>query len=272
MNPFVKSIPLILSTALLIACGSSSSDSNKPKPYSLDDYQGRTVSSDSLAGTWVSVSERRDLLSGDNEEFEEIYDVNKEYFVINGSGNEYLKTSCTDNNESIIEMNGDEITVNGNTGSIVNNQYLFTSQEEEPSYSGYEHVTTSSFEMIKISDSTEPFGLLELTGDFWGGIESSVGCFRQGHFYIENFMYDSYVNKENYSIGLEYASVIKLEQYSGGWADIAIDILGLSFLNNGTSISVNSQSSAAHNIDIVGSDGFEGMVMKGNINIQLPIH
>ncbi|MEH6347691.1 MAG: hypothetical protein V7785_21525 [Bermanella sp.] len=272
MNLLIKSISLILSTVLLIACGGSSSDSNKPKPYSLDGYQGRNVNSDSLAGTWVSVSEQRDLLSGDNEAFEEYYDINKEYFVIDGSGNEFLKTSCTDNNGSIIEMNGDEITVNGNTGLIVNNQYLFTSQEEKPLYSGYDHVTTSSFEMIKISDSTEPFGLLELTGDFWDGLERSVDCFRQGYFYRENFMYDSYVNKEIYAIGLDYASAIKLEQYSGGWADITIDIFGLSFLNDGTSISINSQSNTAHSIDIVGSDGFEGMVMKGNINIQLPIH
>ena len=83
-------------------------------------------------------------------------------------------------------------------------------------------------------------------------------------------MYDSYVNKEIYAIGLEHASVVKLEQNSGGWTDIAIDIFGLSFLNSGTSITVNSQSNTTHNIDIVGSSDFDGSVMRGNVNIHLP--
>lgn len=266
MSLFVKSISLMLSTILLIACGSSSSNSNKPKPYSLDDYRGRMVSSDSLAGTWVSVSEWQYFQYGN--EVHRDYFVSKKYFLITGVEGEYAMSSC-DNGYSDLLIN--DYSPYSFSDTTIENQYFSTSESEEVNFDGRNYLNFRSFEMIKISDNTDNLGLLELKGDYWAGTELAVNCFRQG-FWNSQVVGDNerYFIQENYSTGLEDNSVVKSVQYSGAWIGTIVDIFGLSFSESGTSINVNSQSSTAHSIAIVGSHGLEDMLMKGNINIQLP--
>ena len=268
MNLFVKCVPLILSVTLLTACGGSSSDFNKVDPYSLDDYRGRNVSSDSLAGTWVSVSEWQYFEY--NREIYRDYFVSKRYFLITGVEGEYAMSSC-DGGFNDIRIN--DFSPYNFSDETVDNQYYSTSESEEVNFDGHSYSNFRSFEMIKISDSADNFGSLELTGDYWSGTEIGVDCFRQGFWYMQVLGDDErYFVQESYSAGLEDFSVIKLVQYTGAWIGNIVDIFDLSFSEAGTNINVNSQSSTSHNINIVGSHGLEDMLMKGNIDIQLPMH
>ncbi len=266
MNFFVKTTTLIITAGLLVGCGGSSSSSNKVDPYSLDDYRGRNVSSDSLTGTWVSVSEWQYFEY--NGDIYRNYFVSKKYFLITGVEGEYVMSSCDDGYDSLLINDFSPFKF---SDAAIDNQYFSTSESEEVNFDGRNYLNFKSFEMVKISDSTDNFGSLELTGDYWAGTEIGVNCFRQGFWHMQVIGDDErYFIQENYSVGLEDFSVVKLVQYTGAWIGNIVDVFGLSFSESGTSTKVNSQSSTAHNIDIVGSHGLEDMLMKGSIDIQLP--
>ncbi len=156
------SIALALSAALLSACGSSSSD-EEPDPsgptpneesfekFDLSAYEARTISSDTLAGTWVYMATGE--YSGSSGGIQQEKTSNsKWYFVIRTAD---LGDDDTDCNSTFRDM-----WINGN-------EVPFPCEFSEEMTDGEKIVGTydevNTFEMIKISDSEEAIGTINYT-------------------------------------------------------------------------------------------------------------
>ena len=278
MSLFVKSISLILSTILLIACGSGSSGTNKPKPYSLDDYQGRVVSSESLAGTWVSVSTGQKILEGFSAyaHYSEVSYSNKQYFVITETDGGYSKASCNRWDDSIIQ-NGHEISFSGMTGAnIENKRFVFSGSNEiisnDITYSEYEE-----FEMVKISDSVEGLGVISFSGFPYGDEALNIDCFYQVSEANLEGSDEKYVNEE-YFIGVQnYFASLRLKRYSESFIRTLIYPLHHDFSDEfyQGAFDVDVETSFSHEISFstVDEDPLDEYSFRyqGEINIQLPL-
>jgi len=270
------SIALILSAVLLTACGGSSG-SNGVKPYSLNDYKGRSVSSESLVGTWVSVSTGQRILAGYSAytEYTEVSYSNKQYFVITETDAGYSKASCNGGYDSI-NQNGNQISFNGMTGSIVDNQSLIFSKSSELSFKGVTYSEFQNFEMIKISDSVEKVGVVSLTGFPYDDHELNVGCFNQIKETSLDTPNDPYA-LEGYFVGeQDVVSSTSLLKYSGSINRTLIyphDNYRGDFYYG--SLNVNSESSYSHEISFETEDENPldeySFLYRGNIKIKLPI-
>ncbi len=270
------SIALILSTVLLTACGGSS-DSNGVTPYSLSDYKGRNVSSDSLVGTWVSVSTGQRILAGYSAytEYIEVSYSKKQYFVVTETEAGYTKASCNGGNE-LIEQNGEQVSFGDVTGIVTENKSLIFSKSSELSFKGVTYSEFQNFEMIKISDSVEKMGVVSLTGFPYDDHELDVGCFNQIKEISLDTPNDPYA-LEGYFVGeQDVVSSISLQKYSGSISRTLIyphDNYRGDFYYG--SLNVNSESSYSHEISFGTEDENPldeySFLYRGNIKIKLPI-
>jgi hypothetical protein len=289
MNLYVKNLLLLSITILVAACGGGSSSSNKLSPYSLDDYRGRNVSSDSLAGTWVSVSEWQAF-----QFYDDIYRdylVAKEYFVITENDGVYARTSCDidtsdflktyddfdssiDVNSEDIERNGDEVSFGWITGTVIDNQYLSMLSKEDVLFEGKNYSNYTSFKMIKISDSTESIGISEtlVTGN--DKEESGINCLSESKWLKEFDSSDEYTLLTNYLLGSDTADGssqgIELREHTGLLKHSYINFRGLIFQNQDANIELKSKSNSVHNLSYSGSHGPESLELEGSIQVQLP--
>jgi hypothetical protein len=278
MSSFVKSISLILSTVLLIACGSGSSGTNKPKPYSLDDYQGRAVSSESLAGTWVSVSTGQKILDGYSPytQYTEVGYSNKQYFVITEMDEGYSKASCNGRSDSIVQS-GDQISFNGMTGTNIDNQNFIFSENHEIVSNDVVYSEFKKIEMIKISDSVEKLGVVNLTDFPYGDDSLNINCFYQVNEVNLEGPDEAYSNEE-YFVGVQdYSSSLLLKKYVGSFTRTLIyplhyDSWGEFYQG---SFNVSAETSFSHEISFstVNEDPLDEYSFRyqGEINIQLPL-
>lgn len=267
------SIALIFSAALLSACGGSSSKSKQSiAEFSLDSYEGRSVSSTSIAGTWVSVGEGERVESYDD--FTSTYDIaSKEYFIIRDSGFGYLKESCDGGSSTVIQT-GDQIEFEGITGTLINNQIISGTRTVELAFSSYSKSGYANYNMVKISDSAEAIGSVELTEAGKGSSVVDVKCFQQKS-EVETWTVsnDTYF-EEIYSIGLIDHSDIELYKWNSDFGDSYFDIYAKNYSfysdeSNSVNFSVNSESNTAHNISFNGSN--QETDINGTVQIQLPL-
>ena len=259
------SIALVLSAALLSACGGSSKSKQSVAEFSLTPYEGRTVSSDSIVGTWVSVSEGEETYVDD--EFTGNYDVAaKEYFTIRDSGFGYVKDSCESGFNTVSQING-RIEFGGISGTLINNQKISATSIEEGS--GY--TRSYSYEMVKISDSTQAFGVVNITEAGNGVITENVSCFQQSSA-LESYSDSNDTYKlEGYLVRTVDYSMIDLQKWSGTYGYTYIYSDGSFFdtdYGDTVDFRVSSNSSTAHNISYNGSNNTEDI--SGTIQIQLP--
>jgi len=173
------SIALILSAVLLTACGGSSKSKQSVTEFSLDSYEGRTVNSDSMAGTWVSVSEGEVDIASDDLDLTGTF-VTKEYFVILETDNStYQKASCHSDFHDVDPEEDDRFSFEGIMGTFTNNKTFIGNRDYETITNEFSYIISESFQMVKISDSTESIGLVENTISGLGTSTFSINCFFQ---------------------------------------------------------------------------------------------
>ncbi len=280
MNSFVKNIFLMLNAALLTACGSSSSDSKGVEPYSLDDYQGRAVSSSTLAGTWVSVSSGEVNYSGD---FGDVYEEfsSKAYFIIRATHRpSYKKASCFSGFYDIEQEEGDEFSFEGIKGTFTNNNSFSGDRQVEfqSEDSPAEHYSESSYErfqMIKISDGVEAIGAVSTTIAEDEVIMDEAICFQQTRrrMHFINSEIDGIHNEAGFVVGVDDGYQLSMWEWDGNTADLAktMFVQGQDFSStdgNDTDFTVNYESNSSHNITFSTSDKFREI--RGDVKIQLP--
>lgn len=263
------SIALALSSTLLSACGGSSSKSTSSMAsFSLDSYEGRSVTSTSLEGTWVSVG------TGDatiiDSDFTEEYDFSvKEYFLIAAIEGGYIKASC-DGGISSIQQSGDQISFEGMNGTLTNNQSISASLVIDDNAGGVSYSEHDTFTMLKISDSVGYIGSLETKEPGSSQSTQRVICFKQLQGNVTwDGDYDTSI--ETYSVGLDNAPSLSLEKWEGGVTYTALNLNGETFessSNDTVGFSVNSDTTLQNNISFYGSNYSDDVT--GTIQIQLP--
>ncbi len=280
MNSFVKSIFLMLSAALLTACGSSSSDSKGVEPYSLDDYQGRAVSSSSLAGTWVSVSSGEVNYSSD---FGDVYEEfsSKAYFIIRATNSSsYQKASCFSGFYDIEFEEGDEYSFEGIKGTFTNNNSFSGDRRVEfQSVNGpdgpYSESSYEKFQMIKISDEVESIGAVSTIIAEEEVIMDEAICFQQTRrrMHFINSEIDGIHNEAGFVVGVDGGYQLSMWEWDGDTADSAktMFVQGQDFSStdsNDTDFTLNYESNSSHNITFSASDKIREI--RGDVEIQLP--
>jgi len=157
------SIALLLSAALLSACGSSSSDDGPnpsgPTPneesfekFDLSAYEAKTISADTLAGTWVYMATGE--YSGSSGGIQKEKTSNSKWYFV-------VRTADLGDGDTNCKLTFRDMWIDGNN-------VPFPCEFSEEMTDGEKIVGTSdgdinSFRMIKISDSEEPIGTVNYT-------------------------------------------------------------------------------------------------------------
>ncbi|MEH6347692.1 MAG: hypothetical protein V7785_21530 [Bermanella sp.] len=172
------SIALVLSAALLSACGSSSSD-EEPDPsgpipieasfekFDLSAYEAKTINAETLAGTWVKLTSV-EWVEGNSDGIEPQTSQIKEYSIIRSTDTGYEK-SISEGFFGAVTVDGSDVTFEyGGVGTIIDNNHIYGTREDE----------SEVFTMVKISNDEISFGTANYTFNE-EGITKNVFCFLQ---------------------------------------------------------------------------------------------
>ena len=296
MSFFIKCISIIISAALLAGCGGSSNNNEGANEFSLESYDARTFSSDSLEGTWVYVREGEitNFLDGGFQISLEY--VSKAYFKIQEENGVYLLKSCFGEG-TVIEVNGDKVLFDGEeVGTVTNNQLMtFIADYEEPEaeiiIDGDEDYTDTSsqlMEMIKVSNRSTSVGTVSANEAGNGSTRLGVDCFDQVSGIWRYGVGGNPISYEGFYFGLEDSSVIRVEDYFGeldeelnstlnpnedeAYSRTSISVYGSQFyseLGHTVNFNVDSQSSHSQIFSFFASNNSADI--SGNIQIQLPM-
>ena len=226
----------ILATALLTGCGGGSGNSGTSiAEYDLSAYEGRDVSTDTLAGTWV-VAGKGAYTYNDAVDTESTDYAVKEYFVITGdSVSGYKKSSC--DNEGILDVitiNGSQMGVNDFTGTITENNRVVGVVSSSTTNDSYTENETANLTLIKISDVVTPFASLDVTTPLGSLTDQPISCFNQikGNFTynnysttFENFTFFDGATIEKYN-GSEGFTALSHYLYGGNFTAFDTDVVG----------------------------------------------
>jgi hypothetical protein len=160
-----------------------------------DVYEERTVSEDSLVGTWVSFGERSlnldPKLTGSS--VLTVRETSKNYLVIRNSSSGLEMVSCTVG-VTAISIQDDQVNLGGEFGFIPSfpfSEILFGTVDRNRKISAESHVEmegsfsqTVKYQMIKISDSTAAIGSASLLVAGEGAQEHQLYCFVQADFRV----------------------------------------------------------------------------------------
>lgn len=282
MNTFLKSTYLALIAVLSLACDGSSSNSGKIESYSLDEYRGRNVSSDSLAGTWVSVSLGE---ANSISDFGDIYEQSstKEYFVIRAVGDSsYQKASCTSRFYDIEKEGTNESSFEGIKGTFTNNnsfsgERTVEFQIEDSPDGNYSESSYERFQMIKISDRVQSLGTVFTTivgGRFvWDDSYCFIQISRRMNF--KNSEIDGVHSEVGYVVGVDGEYQLSMSKWEQDTADSVVNMFvqGQDFSSidsSDTDYTVNYESKFSNNITFSASG--RGREISGDVEIQLPIY
>ncbi len=280
MNTFLKSTYLILIAVLSLACDGSSSNSGKIEPYSLGDYRGRNVSSDSLVGTWVSVGKGEINYSSDILDAYEKYS-SKEYFVIRSlDGSSYQKASCHSYFYDIQIEEGGVTSLEGIEGTFTNNKSFLGERKTDYQLEGtpigdYSEFGHERFQMVKISDDVKSIGRVDTTisGDRF--ISDDAYCFTQisRRIIYENREIDGIYYEVDYVVGVDGEYQVSMSEWEQNTVDAVVNMFvqgqDFSSVNSSdTDFTINYESSFSHSITFSASD--MGREISGDIEIELP--
>jgi len=291
----------ILTTGLVTGCGSDSDDNSlSVEDYSLDSYEGREVSSDSLVGTWVATYKLSKEVQYDGRTSRS-YEAGKVYFILRESAGEVvgLEASVCSGTFTDVTVNGQEIDLTflrgGMTGTISENTFIEASSDITDHYffddeSLLESIDANvTYELVKISDSVQSFGSysLELTDQQVESnnrqIEKDAYCFTQSRDVGEIVGVVAGAGEE-YKIGsngdvesLDFShSVANGERSERSWfttGDVSLPTL-MFYSSEGDAISysVNEETEFTNQITYTISDSDNVYSIDGSLEIQLPMN
>ncbi|MGK0443835.1 MAG: hypothetical protein ACJA1U_000763 [Bermanella sp.] len=198
-------VALSLCSAVLVGCGSgdSSGAEGSFSEYSLSEYEGRSVNTETLAGTWVAVGTGVENFPGvDGGRGDKRYAV-KEYFVISQSEDGYTKSGCEQYSSNDISLSDGVIEFEDFKGNVTDNKIISGSvfkedRGEAETADSYYSTETVSIQAIKISDNTDSFA--QLAFNVGEGEETlDLLCYQQSNGYIDYKNYDlSFVSVDTY--------------------------------------------------------------------------
>lgn len=279
MKP-VLTMALGLSVSFLTACGgSSSSSSDSVQEYDLSTYEGRTVSTENLVGTWVMVATGTELssLPGITSNSSS---ATKEYFVVRETESGDFESSDCGSGFSTLIIEGNIMTLEGGTATIIDNQKVSGSLENnyvgEGVFEGYNTTRTATFQSVKISDSVESFGSISKTVAGEDTVTEGIFCFAQNNSVGTVSSEDgsgSYKGTD-FEVGLENSSDddFSFDKWSGTSSGFEIEIDLDTFSTdegNEASFTVDSESSTSIMITYNGSN--DSGDVSGTVQIQLPL-
>ena len=256
----------ILATALLMGCGGSSSGGSSVSEYDLSAYEGREVSTDTLAGTWVAVGTGRNEYIDSETQIDE-YAV-KEYFVITGSGSTFSKARCDSASTRTLTLSEGVVTGGDFTGTVTENKLIVGKEVSNfgsgNDYSGKENLALT---MVKISDLVEPVVTVDVATTA-GNIEGTLSCFQQsnGNIAVNGSRvatfkdFNAYPFKVRYSVSSHHESTSLTSQDPSVYLDTD--------LNNTVSFELITDSSLSETLAISAYNN--AVSLSGTVIVSLP--
>jgi len=258
----------ILATVLLTGCGGSSSGGGTSvTEYSLSDYEGRTVSSDTLAGTWVAVGTGSATYEVEEGSALSKWAV-KEYFVIKEGASDPDKASCHAGFIST-DIVGDQITVENFSGTVSGNTIISGAESEN------EGKIVTNLSIVKISDSVEALGTITVNVAGLGSLSQGLYCFQQKNEVGEvNGSY--YGASEEYQLSASAGDDVFLQKVSGTVSSKDVSVYSSAFVGEfltkdgaSANFTVNSSTDLTESISFDASST-SGASVTGTVQVQLP--
>lgn len=249
----------------LVGCGSSSDSGPSVKEYSLDGYKGRSVSTQSIQGTWVMVSNVDGDVTSPEGNFKAQESIKEAFIFVEDQGT-LFKLNCDGSFASFVSISGNTLSLNGLSATLSNNSALSFVQVEQESANGVSYRLSYEGEAVKISDSILPLATLSVASDDDNDF-SNLGCVAQSNGYFDeggsvsqfetvqtdNVELERFTGSEGYTaIYTDLPDYLEFDTDFGHIADFSID-----------TISDNSQL-----ISFNGSHSFDSV--SGTINVNLP--
>lgn len=256
-----------LGSVVLVGCGSGSDSVGPVSEYSLSDYEGRTVSEATLAGTWVAVGTGYQEASSSKGTSTKNF-ATKEYFVITGTDGNYVKSSCSYSSTYNISQEGDRIEFDDFVGSLTSNKSMTGKIEESFSYEDEDYVETSETNLtaVKISDDTGSVATITAVVNGQDS-EAELFCYQQSNS-VAKFKSLSAVSEEIST------SILDLERWTGddGYtalysSEYSVD-LDTDF-GDSVNFEINVDSSLSETVNFNATDGSASVT--GSIVVQLPV-
>ena len=265
-----SAVVLGLGIVLLSGCGEGADKASQSvRNFSLKPYEGRTVSPDSIEGTWVSVRKGVGLVEYEGIKVN-IEAESKEYFVIRASNSLYSMISCESGAREIY-VNDGQITIEGVTASLADNQKISGTKNFPRGFGGEGGSYTEEFAMVKISDSDDEVGTLSMTEAGNQSTTENVFCMKESMVDVTTDGLEK-VSSSMFQAGLVSSPKLHLTKNTG--RNSFTFILAKNFVfNSKDSHSVgfteNSKSNTENNISFYGSNNVADLT--GTIKIQLPL-
>ena len=268
-------VALSLCSAVLVGCGSGNSSGGKGSfsEYSLSEYEGRSVNTETLAGTWVAVGTGVENFPGrDGGRGDKRYAV-KEYFVISQAEDGYTKSSCEQYSSYDISLSDGVIEFEDFKGNVTDNKIISGTVSKEDrgvdeTAGPYYFTETANIQAIKISDNTDSFA--QLAFNVGEGEETlDLLCYQQSNGYIDYKNYDlSFVSVDTYPS--------QMFQYNGdipsAFLYVSKDFSDYEFdsddAGNSIVFDINADSEFSEIVTFNASDNSDSIT--GTINVTLP--
>lgn len=260
-----------LASAVLVGCGSGSDSAGSVTEYDLSEYEGRTVATDTLAGTWVAIGTGSDEFSH-SEGVTLRNRAVKEFFVIKDTGNGYTKPRCDYETNYNVVLEGDSIQVNDFVGTVTDNKTItgkiVDSYTETEGGEDYAQESITNLTIVKISDSVS--AIAKVTANVNGEtVEKDVFCYQQSNTAAR------FKSLSAKALEIE-TPVIELTRWVGDEGYTALDSYAFSVFwdtDDGDNISfdVNTDSSLSETVTFTASSGTNNDSVTGSIVVQLPV-
>ncbi|GAA6134149.1 hypothetical protein NBRC116188_09380 [Oceaniserpentilla sp. 4NH20-0058] len=257
-----------LCSAVLVGCGSGSSGSNGPSvsEYSLDSFQGRSVSTQSIVGTWVMTG-TIDIEASSSQKSANGKEALKETFIIVEDSGSLYKLTCDETYAARVSVNGDTISFSGLNATLNNNSEFSGTNSESIYDSGVTINVTLDLDAVKISDSTNPLATLNISNDTESD-SGGLGCVSQSNGYVN-------ASAESVSFETVQTHYVDLERYTGddGYTAIYTDLQGYydydTDYGDSVEFDILTHSESSQVISFNGSDRYGNI--SGAINVNLPV-
>lgn len=201
-----RTLAVITTCLSLIACGASDDNSGFVN-YKIDPYLGGSVDNTTLTGTWVAVSSGvSSWLEGTEQRT--FNDTRRIFFIVQPTEDgKYEHSRCrgdlpfsfevdTENNlvsvaNGFVEDQDENYLTLPIQANLIDNTSMKGSilVEGDDDLAQYEY--RNQFEMVKYSDSTQPFGSVLINLDVADEAAASVNCFTQVKTSVDSQMFSS---------------------------------------------------------------------------------